>query len=399
MANYLYINLPAEGHVNPTLGIVKELTARGEKVIYYCSEPFKARIEHAGAEFRRLDYGLDLSPKEKPPYAILRMLERIEDVVDSIYNDIQQDNIDYVIYDANALPGKIIGHLLKKPTISTWSIFAINEKMADRLNALREKSKLNGLIDMDKLKKTLERLRDTYDMALPDFPKAMLCDGDLNIVFTSSFFQMESATFPRNRYVFIGPSITSRTEQDQAFSVTFKPNQPLIYASMGTVLNDQPHFYQTVIQTFKNLPFNIILSVGKNTAIESLGPIPDHIVVQQYVPQLKVLEQADVFVTHCGMNSTNEALYFNVPLVMLPAGSDQPIVADRVEELGAGVQLDLQTLTGEALKNAVITVLNDPKYRQSAKQISASFREAGGYKKGVDAILRFTESYEAHLKI
>lgn len=385
--------------MNPTLGIVKELTRHGERVIYYCSEPFKVRLEHAGAEFRPLDFELELSKKDKPPYGIFSFLERIEGIVDHIYRDTVSDDIDYVLYDANALPGKMIGHLLNKPTISTWSIFALDDKFTERLKKLREKSQLRTMIDSDKLKKMIEQLRHKYKMELPDFPKALLCDGDFNLVFTSRFFQMNDERFSDEQYKFIGPSITSRTEGEGELPFKFEKEYPLIYISMGTVLNDQPDFYQLVLQTFKNEPYNIILSVGRHTDIDALGPTSDNIIIRPYVPQLKVLEQADAFITHCGMNSTNEALYFNVPLVMLPAGSDQPMVADRVEELGAGIQLDLQTVTGEALKEAVFTVLNDASYRNGAKRISESFREAGGYQSGVDAILRFAENYNGNVQV
>ena len=38
MSNVLFVNLPAEGHINPTIGLVRELIQRGEKVTYYCTE-------------------------------------------------------------------------------------------------------------------------------------------------------------------------------------------------------------------------------------------------------------------------------------------------------------------------------------------------------------------------
>ena len=56
--------------------------------------------------------------------------------------------------------------------------------------------------------------------------------------------------------------------------------------------------------------------------------------------QIAVLQIADVFLTHCGMNSASEALYFGVPLVMLPQTPEQGGVYTRVLELGAGVKLD-----------------------------------------------------------
>jgi len=114
--------------------------------------------------------------------------------------------------------------------------------------------------------------------------------------------------------------------------------------------------------------------------------------VRNYVPQLDVLRHTDAFITHCGMNSTSEALYFHVPLVMLPMMNDQPIVANRVKELGAGVILDHQTLDASQLRNAVFEVLNNPIYKRNAQKIGKSFRDSGGAVKAVDELLKLVHS-------
>ena len=81
------------------------------------------------------------------------------------------------------------------------------------------------------------------------------------------------------------------------------------------------------------------MSVGEKTEISSLGSIPENFIVKNSVDQISVLQTADVFITHCGMNSVNESLYFGVPMVLFPQHSEQRIVADRVAELGAGIKL------------------------------------------------------------
>ena len=81
------------------------------------------------------------------------------------------------------------------------------------------------------------------------------------------------------------------------------------------------------------------MAVGPSIDPAKLGKVPENIVVQQIVPQLEILQHADVFVSHGGMKSVNESLYFDVPLVVVPQGVDQPVLAKRVAELGAGVVL------------------------------------------------------------
>ena len=60
-------------------------------------------------------------------------------------------------------------------------------------------------------------------------------------------------------------------------------------------------------------PWQVIMSVGKSIDPESLEDIPAHFTIRQSVPQLEVLEKADLFISHGGMNSTMEAMK------MLPA--------------------------------------------------------------------------------
>ena len=103
-----------------------------------------------------------------------------------------------------------------------------------------------------------------------------------------------------------------------------------------------------------------------------------------HVDQIAVLQQADVFVSHCGMNSVNESLYFGVPLVMLPQTAEQRGVAERVWQLGAGIKLD--KTDPMAIRKAVVEVLSDMKYRNEAAFIAESFHRCSGAKGAADKI-------------
>lgn len=53
--NIAFFCIPAHGHTNPTLAVVRELTARGHTVRYYTTEAFRAKVEAAGAVFVPFD--------------------------------------------------------------------------------------------------------------------------------------------------------------------------------------------------------------------------------------------------------------------------------------------------------------------------------------------------------
>ena len=131
------------------------------------------------------------------------------------------------------------------------------------------------------------------------------------------------------------------------------------------------------------------MSVGNLVSINEFGKLPENISVFSNVDQIAVLRQADVFVSHCGMNSVSESLYFEVPLVMLPQTSEQKGVAERVLQLGAGIKLNKPNAA--SLLNAINTILEDITYKQNAVKIADGFKNSTGAKGAADKIIQVCE--------
>ena len=154
---------------------------------------------------------------------------------------------------------------------------------------------------------------------------------------------------------------------------------------MGTVNNDMMPFYKTCISALANTDYQVIMSVGNLVSIKDFGKLPENISIFSHVDQIAVLEQADVFVSHCGMNSVSESLYFEVPLVMLAQTSEQKGVAERVSELNAGIKLDKSD--GDSVLCAINKILSVDTYKQNAKKIAEGFKNSSGAKGAADKIL------------
>ncbi len=159
----------------------------------------------------------------------------------------------------------------------------------------------------------------------------------------------------------------------------------LIYISLGTVLNQNFPFYQNCVEAFANTDYDVLMSVGEKTVISVLGSLPRNFTVKNSVDQISTLQTADIFITHCGMNSVSESLYFGVPMVLFPQHSEQRIIADRVAELGAGVKL--KGRKSKHLAAAVVRILENQTFRENAQKLSETFRNAGGAKRAADVIL------------
>ena len=135
-----------------------------------------------------------------------------------------------------------------------------------------------------------------------------------------------------------------------------------------------------------------MLSIGKQVDPAVLDAIPANFIVRPHVPQLEVLQYTSLFVTHCGMNSTMESLYYGVPMVGLPQQGEQMMTAQRIQELGLGTTLDMNTLTVEKLRETVKAAISNPDYRKNAQAMQQYVRNAGGYKRAADAVLNYAQN-------
>ncbi|MBU3098985.1 MULTISPECIES: macrolide family glycosyltransferase [Clostridium] len=406
MKRVLFINVFGEGHINPTIGLVKELMNRGKKVTYIAGEEFREKIEKAGATFighKTMEFPKTFGPPngEAPfkmpenveaPFKMLDTLkEMIEEIIEAALNSSEQ--YDYIIYDSMFFIGNELGRILKVPAICSVTTFAMNENTKILGEETKEMgSKIQEFSNSPLYKEFFAHLQGKYGIKLPDLSTIFNGSGMINIVYTSKYFQIHGERFDE-RYKFIGPSIADRNE-DMDFSLENNNKKKLIYISLGTIFNNSINFYESCFKAFGNMDAKIIMSVGNNTDISAFKSIPSNFIVRNYVPQLKVLKQADVFITHGGMNSTSEGLYYDVPLVLIPQTIDQPAVANRVAQLGAGIVIDKDKVTPEILKQSVVKILTGDNFKMNSEKIGKSLREAGGYKKGVDEILNLCDIHE-----
>ncbi|MCA1708305.1 MAG: glycosyltransferase [Actinobacteria bacterium] len=109
-----------------------------------------------------------------------------------------------------------------------------------------------------------------------------------------------------------------------------------------------------------------------------VGAVPDHVLVRDFVPLLDLLPRLDAMVCHAGHNMVCEALMHGVPLVVAPIRDQQPVAAGQIVDAGAGIRVHFGRVGATELRNAIITVLDDPSYRTAARRLQTSFTIAGG---------------------
>jgi len=379
--------IPAHGHTNPTLGLVKALTEAGHQVWYFSFEDFREKIEDSGATFIGCD-GYDFEMEDKgnadrvgkdKVYATELLVSStlaLDEMTSRVIGEIKPD---VVVSDSVAFWGKLAAMKHGLPYVSSTTTFAFNKYSAKYMQESAWDI-VRMLAAMPRINKQLKRLRDK-GYPVKSLLDIVQNDNETNtIVYTSKYFQPRSETFS-DKYHFIGPSIRPITNPIE------KTADQLIYISMGTV-NQNRDFYRNCIHLLGQTDWQVVISMGTNP--EHYEDPPDNIKIYESVDQMAVLSVADAFITHCGMNSASEGLYFQVPLVLFPQTPEQDAVAKRVEELGAGVRL--KSISENDILQALRQIIYEPGYKDNAAKISESFRACGGAAEGKLFLERITDN-------
>ena len=398
MARVLFINGGSEGHINPTIAVVQELISRGEEVVYFSIEAFRERIKKTGADVRTFDGQKFLKAfisggRNYLTERINGLLHTADIIIPSVLEQIQGEQFDYIIHDSMFGCGRLLSQILKLPAINSCTSFAQTERSFERMfeqisqNIPTEIAKrINN--DFQILTTTI---KEKYGVEITS-PYEVFCNPALlTIVYTTREFQPFGEVFDQT-YKFVGPSISTQSTKENFDFTTIKGKSP-IYISLGTVFNQAIDFYKLCFKAFENTDHTVVMSIGEKTQISDLGEIPKNFIVKNYVPQTEVLKYTKLFITHGGMNSTNEGLYYGIPLIVIPQSADQPVIAQQVANLESGITLQMQGLTASQLSETVDRVLRDPSFHKAVADIKESFQKSGGYQQAVDEIFKFKHEY------
>lgn len=396
MSKIIFLAIPAHGHVNPTLPVVQELVRRGEQVLYYNTEEFRPQIERTGATFRAYPETEMTSAAISKTWQngnivnfSVMVLRTTEKILTFLLDDLPPEKPDLIIFDSLALWGKMAATLLNVRAGGSISHFVLDLPLSsvsprELLTMLRQ-----GLPKVPSLVLARWRLirrfgKEVFPSSQPLFPMR----GNLNIVFTSRELQPDMALIDET-FRFVGPSINPET-RDESVPFEIANDGPVVYMSLGTIHYAPADFYRDCFHTFANYPAQFILSVGKQTDIGMLGTIPPNFIVRPSVPQLEVLQQSDVFITHGGMNSIHEGLYYGVPLIVIPHHFEQLTNARCVSRLGAAVIVESQVREGQftaaQLREILDRILREPGYRTAAQNVQKTLHATGGYHQAADEI-------------
>lgn len=375
MANILFINANLYGHINPTLPLVKELVERQNHVDYYCSQDFQDKVVSIGATFRNYSADVDTflanyRPTDRHYFYMLMeyILLYAEVMLPEVLYMIEQNKYDLIISDSLFGGPSFLNNILNIPVVSSHSSFAMS-------NVPVPETMLEPGIhpQLDHCYEILERICNKYTIPVLTLADVFISKAEWNVVYTIPEFNGDMG-LESSKYLFTGSAVAKDVEMELEGFLN-KNDWPVVYISLGSINTDFIEFYKMCIEALKDSDYFVVMSIGKKCNRNQLGEIPPNFYVGEFLPQLAILKQTDVFITHAGFNSVSEALYHGVPLYALPMVNDQYMVAKRIKDMNLGIVGKFKEVTPRDLRDTVENLRTNEQIKENCKRISTQFRE------------------------
>jgi len=406
--------IPEKGHLNPLLPTLRRLAEAGHEVTVAAARDLTPVLRAAGLNARA--ELLDVPPP--PPGFVTAGQLFAEKLRDSAW---LAGWIEALLIDA--VPGQLpaVTRLLvqQRPdvVVADPMMYAVAIACAElALPWAALSSSLNPVTPVDwstPLTQTLERLRERRAQlfqarGLP-VPRFFVSDAEspwLNIAFTVRDYlpqpahpaiQLVGAPFDRSDISRRGdePAFPWHRLRDRSLPAGSAPfDGKRLYCSFGSQAFYQPRLFQRVFAAAEALGLQVVASVGDLLDdARFVASAPKSAVLVRYSPQLALLEEVDVVVSHGGANSVVETLAAGLPLLLLTLCNDQPLQARFLVASGAGQALDAARgdVAEHAVRTALQQLLSGP-WARRAQQLGAALRAAGGPAQAAQLIVQLGET-------
>lgn len=413
MAKIGIIAPPTIGHINPFISIAKELKARGHHPVFFNVVELKEKILAEGLEFYAL--GEKVIPKDamNALHHDLAKLDGIDAMVSwqkinaklvhvmlwALPKAIKECEIDFLLVDQSDASGGSVAEYLKIPFItiaignnlqweknvppvffnwaygSTPAHFKRNEEgilivqkaflqITDLVNAYRKRW---GLIEY----------KETKDI----FPVSSIAQ----IAQIPTFLDFERKEVSEKFYN-VG-MLRDGSDKEIPFPYEKLNGKPIIFASLGTVVNNRSIVFHEIAAACQHLDFQLIISCGSKSVPPDMKNLPGNPLVVAFAPQMELMKKAKLCITHAGLNTVLDALYNGVPLIAIPVSFDQPGTAARIKwhKVGDVVSLHDVFVNGY-LKERVEAILNEPQYYHNAQLFREKLKSMNGLDTACDII-------------
>ena len=203
---------------------------------------------------------------------------------------------------------------------------------------------------------------------------------------TPEEFDFESPHWP-SQFHYTGPFHDGLGRIESDFPWDRLTGEPLVYASMGTLLNGLESVFSAIAQAVEQRPgMQLVLSIGDSLDSKQISSLSANCIIVHNAPQIELLKRSALCITHAGLNTTLEALTQGVPMVAIPVSIDQPGVAARIAYTKTGAYVPIQEMTASRLSALIDEVMSNPEYCQNANNIKQAIAETNGLERATDLL-------------
>ena len=403
--------LPWIGHLNPFSTLAHELIGRGHQITFFQVADFAEQVRNRGFHFEAFgerDYPagtfaeryremsrLDGLPAIRAGLNIL--ISQAEALFTTARPTIEKARLDLWVVDHMDYAASTLAACMRAPFVSV--IVGLMRHQEDGVPGFSGELYTDDPVVLERDRRFNEAIlasskpfRDfigacRVKAGMGPFSFDSLWSGLAQITQQPAEFEFTRRNLPAC-FHFTGPFARRSDRPPTPFPWDRLHGKPLIYASFGTTQNRNRHLYDAVAKVTANLDAQVVLSLGGAETVELPKELPENLLVVPFAPQLEILEQAALMITHAGMNSTLESLAAGVPMVAVPIAHDQHGVSARIEWTGTGVGIPASECEPARLRNAIETVLGKASFRESARRFQRIISEGNGLARAADIIER-----------
>ncbi len=383
MSRFLFVVPPLVGHVNPTVGVAAALVERGHQVAWAGAGEFVRRLVGLDAEVyscavpESVDTCARRPPGLRGPAWLKFLSERFfiplaEAMVPGVVEAVERFAPDVLVVDLEAFAGWLVAERMGLP----WATSATNA--AAFTDPFAGTPKIEAWLRefVTDLRRRFGAPDEVGELCVsPQCFSPLWFSPHLVLGFTTAAM-LGSTDHLGAQVRLVGPSIAPRPSPGDVPCEWLDAERPAVFVSLGTVNGHTgARFLDQCARTLAADPDRQAVIVDPAGV---LGAVPEHVLVQRAVPQLRLLPHVDVVVCHAGHNTVCETLSHGLPLVVAPIRDEQPLVAQQVVDAGAGIRLRFSRATPAQIGPAIEAVLTDPSYRRAAQRVQETFRVAGG---------------------
>jgi zeaxanthin glucosyltransferase len=409
-----FLSLPLTGHLHPMTALARKLQSRGNDVVFigvpdvepiaraagltfvsYCEEEYPegstAGIWGPIAKLHGLGAAEYSASVILPPF--------IQATLEHLPETLAETGVDALVIDTLHFYAELVPMSLGIPFVHVWNILHMDrsgttpmcyfswphETTPEAVARNREGLTQIGIRAAPMLEVAMRYVERVGLQIVWSDP--MVADSKSAVITqTPKEFDFPGIPWPAH-FHYAGPFHDNSGREVAPFAWDELDSKPLIYASLGTLVNGMSEMYKVILEAVRKLSgVQVVLSVGKNVDLDDLGLTPTNTIIVRSAPQIDLLKRAALCITHAGLNTALEALAQGVPIVAIPIAYDQPGVASRIAYHGVGEFIELEDLTAEALSVSILKVIENPSYRDRARYFQQVIADTHGLDVAADVI-------------